>query len=130
MKNIYLCIPIFLTLFSCKEENRDYYDSNSDVEILNDNEYAVDSSAALPDLENYMIDEELVNPEQYVEEVTPYEITYEDAIVSNSIYEIKTFIDKNPNHEELDELERRIIDLEVDKIYRDKNTGKMPVSEK
>lgn len=110
-----------IVLLSCKENSENYYYDESVVDI--------DSSIQIEDSSPYIdtVSSQSIN-DNYVE--IPNELTYEDAIVTNSIFDLKQFIDKNPNHENIDLLNKRLIDLEVDNIYNDKNTGEMPTSEK
>ncbi len=117
----YLVVITLITFLSCKENSENYeFDESAVVVDSSFQEEAVPldiDSAAVPALE-----------EDYFE--VPKELTYEDAIVTNSIFDLKEYIEKNPNHENIDLLNKRLIDLEVDRIYNDKKTGEMPASEK
>lgn len=117
----YLFFITLITFLSCKENSENYeFDESAVVVDSSFQEEAAPldiDSAAVPTLE-----------EDYIE--VPKELTYEDAIVTNSIFDLKEYIDKNPNHENIDLLNKRLIDLEVDRIYNDKKTGEMPASEK
>jgi hypothetical protein len=117
----YLVVITLITFLSCKENSENYELDESAVVVDSsfqeeDSSMYIDS-AAVPSLED-----------EYIEVIK--ELTYEEAIVTNSIFDLKGYIDKNPNHENIDLLNKRLIDLEVEKIYNDKNTGKMPTSEK
>lgn len=117
----YLFFITLITFLSCKENSENYeFDESAVVMDSSFQEEAAPldiDSAAVPALE-----------EDYIEE--PKELTYEDVIVTNSILDLKEYIDKNPNHENIDLLNKRLIDLEVDRIYNDIKTGEMPASEK
>lgn len=120
MKKYILLINLIVFL-SCKENSENYEFDESAVVIDSsfqeeDNSTYIDS-AAVPAFED-----------DYIE--TQRELTYEDAIVTNSIFDLKEYIDKNPNHENIDLLNKRLIDLEVERIYKDRNTGEMPSSER
>jgi hypothetical protein len=117
----YLVVITLITFLSCKENSENYEFDESAVVVDSsfqeeDNPIYIDS-AAVPAFED-----------DYIE--TPKELTYEEAIVTNSIFDLKEYINKNPSHENIDLLNKRLIDLEVEKIYNDKNTGEMPTSEK
>lgn len=117
----YLVVITLITFLSCKENLENYEFDESAVVVDSsfqeeDNSIYIDS-AAVPAFED-----------DYIE--TPKELTYEEAIVTNSIFDLKEYINMNPSHENIDLLNKRLIDLEVEKIYNDKNTGEMPTSEK
>lgn len=117
----YLVVITLITFLSCKENLENYEFDESAVVVDSsfqeeDNSIYIDSTA-VPAFED-----------DYIE--TPKELSYEEAIVTNSIFDLKEYINKNPSHENIDLLNKRLIDLEVEKIYNDKNTGKMPSSEK
>lgn len=117
----YLVVITLITFLSCKENLENYEFDESAVVVDSsfqeeDNSIYIDS-AAVPAFED-----------DYIE--TPKELTYEEAIVTNSIFDLKEYMNKNPSHENIDLLNKRLIDLEVEKIYNDKNTGEMPTSEK
>lgn len=114
MKNLLFLIT--LCLISCKQNNYEYDDSATDTSAVSVNEFVIDSTA-LPTTE-------------IVEELPVRELTYEEAMETLSIYELKDFIKKNPNHENIDNLKSKLIDLEVNKIMNDEKTGKMPISDK
>jgi hypothetical protein len=132
MKKLLFLLLLIISMYSCKESAyEDHYVSD---EVIEYPEFVVDSAAAVVDYEDTQVidrtppDQEPVFNE--IEEPIQIELTYDDVAQSNSIKKIKEFIVKNPDHESIDELNRRIIDLEVDKIYYDKKTGKMPASER
>jgi len=117
MKKI-IYISLLIVLFSCKNnDNTSNYDDDitSAVDTISTYLATVDSSAT-------SIDE--INTESTLK------LTYEDAILTTSIYELQDFINENPNHKNIDLLNERLIDLEVDRIYNDENTGEMPSAEK
>lgn len=117
----YLFFITLITFLSCKENSENYeFDESAvvvDSSFQEEDGSAYIDSAAVPAFED-----------DYIE--TPKELTYEEAIVTNSIFDLKEYINKNPSHENIDLLNKRLIDLEVEKIYNDKNTGEMPTSEK
>ncbi len=51
---------------------------------------------------------------------------YAHAINQNSIYTFKQFVEDYPNHPQVKSINRKIIQLEVDEILADNNTGHMP----
>lgn len=117
----YLFIVTLTVFLSCKENSENYKFDESAIVVDSsfqeeDGSMYIDS-AAVPAFED-----------EYIE--TQKELTYEDAIVTNSIFDLKEYIDKNPNHENIDLLNKRLIDLEVERIYNDRNTGEMPTSER
>lgn len=111
-----LLFLIALCIMSCKQNNYEYDDSPTDTSAVSVNEFVIDSTA-LPTTE-------------IVEELPVRELTYEEAMATLSIYELKDFIKKNPNHENIDNLKSKLIDLEVNLIMNDEKTGKMPISDK
>ena len=117
----YLFFITLMTFLSCKENSENYELDESAVVVDSsfqeeDSSMYIDS-AAVPALED-----------EYIELIK--ELTYEEAIVTNSIFDLKGYIDKNPSHENIDLLNKRLIDLEVEEIYNDENTGEMPTSER
>ena len=115
MKNkIFLLLIIFC--FSCKQ-NYNTYDEN--------NYPAIDSV----EVEVQVSEADLVFDSPIIQEdIQEIEITFEEAIITTSLYDLKKFIKNNPNHKEFNLLNKRLIDLEVDAIYYDKSTGEMPKS--
>ena len=63
------------------------------------------------------------------ENILEIELTFENALSTSSITDLKKFIENNPNRSNADVLRKRLIDLEVDAIYYDENTGEMPKSD-
>lgn len=55
---------------------------------------------------------------------------YKEAVESNSSYKWNSFLEKYPNHPNRKEIEKWIIELEVDEILADKDTGTMPTFER
>lgn len=51
---------------------------------------------------------------------------YENALVTTSSYTLEGFISKYPNHKSVKSFRKKIIELEVDEIFGDKNTGQLP----
>lgn len=51
---------------------------------------------------------------------------YENALVTTSSYTLEEFISKYPNHKSVKSFRKKIIELEVDEIFGDKNTGQLP----
>jgi outer membrane protein assembly factor BamD (BamD/ComL family) len=51
---------------------------------------------------------------------------YENALVTTSSYTVEEFISKYPNHKSVKSFRKKIIELEVDEIFGDKNTGQLP----
>ncbi len=90
--------------------------------------------------ENVVINSPIVeeNTSAQIEESKPVlveipveiELTYEEVILSQNIQDIKNFINKNPSHPDIDNLKKHLIDVEVDKIMRDENTGQLPQSDR
>lgn len=132
MKKLLFSLLFIISIYSCKEST--YDDNYVSDEVIEYPEIIVDSAAAVVEYEDIQaIDSAPFVQEPVYEEIEEpirIELTYEDVAQSNSIKKIKEFISKNPEHESIDELNRRIIDLEVDKIYNDKKTGKMPSSDR
>lgn len=121
MKKLLLFVTI--CLISCKQEKHENDESVVDSSIV-----AVDSSAKL--IEDYVIDSSVNKITEIVDDNDIRELTYEQAMESTSIYDLKTFIKKNPNNINIEKLKERLIDLEVDAILNDERTGKMPTSDK
>jgi len=129
MKKILFSLIFIYSLISCKVNNKDsdfveevveYSDADViDAAVAIEDEYYATDSTAFPLENNYEEVETVSKP-----------LTYDDVKNSFSIYDIKQFIKENPNHEKIAELEKRIIDLEVENIFNDANTGQMPSSEK
>jgi len=113
MKKIILLLVI--CCYSCKE---DKYESDETI--------AIDSSVVVTD--EYVVDSVATNSEIIEEPVR--DLTFDEALVTTSINDLENFIKKNPNHRNIERLNARLIDLEVDQIFQDKNTGKMPTSDK
>ena len=120
-----IIILITLSLLSCKENDYNYDESVIDSTVVEVEEAYVDSSAVAAE-ETYT-DSSAV---EVIEELPVREMTYEEVIETTSIYDLKDFIKKNPNHNNIKKLKERLIDLEVDEILNDRNTGKMPTSDK
>lgn len=51
---------------------------------------------------------------------------YENALVTTSSNTLSEFISKYPNHKSIKSFRKKIIELEVDEIFGDKNTGQLP----
>lgn len=115
MKLIILLLVI--CCYSCKE-NEYEYEYNETI--------AIDSSVVVPD--EYFVDTVTTNSEIIEEPIR--DLTFDEALVTTSIDDLENFIKKNSNIENIGQLKARLIDLEVDKIFNDKNTGKMPTSDK
>lgn len=117
-----LILFIIIIFISCKvDRNENHFDSSET--------FAIDSTVV--SVEEVFVDEsEAFQIESINEDYINEPLTYDEVKNSYSIHEIKQFIRENPNHEKIDDLERRIIDLEVENIFNDKNTGQMPSSEK
>lgn len=113
MKKIILLLII--CCYSCKENKIEYDDSS-----------AVDSAFVAVD--EYVVDSVATNSEIIEEPIR--DLTFEEALVTTSIDDLENFIEKNPDHKNFEKLKARLIDLEVDQIFQDKNTGKMPTSDK
>ncbi|MDO8316669.1 MAG: hypothetical protein Q7T12_04020 [Flavobacterium sp.] len=113
MKIIILLLVI--CCYSCKENKYEY-----------DNEIAVDSAATAVD--QFVADSVAMSSEIIEEPIK--ELTFEEVMQTTSIHDLENFIEKNPDHENIEKLKARVIDLEVDQIFSDKNTGKMPNSDK
>ncbi|MEQ3662463.1 MAG: DUF6759 domain-containing protein [Flavobacterium sp.] len=132
MKKLLISLLFIISIYSCKEST--YDDNYVSDEVIEYPEIIVDSAAAVVEYEDIQAIDSVpfVQEPVYeeIEEPVQIELTFEDVARSNSIKKIKEFISKNPEHENIDELNRRIIDLEVDKIYNDKKTGKMPSSDR
>lgn len=113
MKKIILLI--LLSFYSCKHNDETNINISVDTTSVNSNQYVNDNTISLA---NDSI------------ELPVKEFTFEDAVSTTSANELRDFISKNLNHKEIDLLNKRLIDLEVNEIFDDQNTGKMPVSEK
>jgi hypothetical protein len=100
---------------SCKENKYEY-----------DNTIAADSAAVSVD--QFVADSVPISSEIIEEPIK--ELTFEEVMQTTSIYELENFIEINPNHTNIEELKARLIDLEVDQIFSDEKTGKMPNSDK
>ena len=111
MKKYFFFITLS-TFLSCKENTDNYQYDDSDI--------AVDTSFQVEDNSTF-IDSTTV-PTFEDDNNTSRVLTYEEAIETNSIFDLKEFINNNPNHENIDLLNKRLIDLEVEEIYNDKNT--------
>lgn len=117
-KNLLITILVIVVSlsFSCKE-NR--YDTNDNYNSVDEVTFEVPTA-----------DIEIIDTMSFEKENIPErELTFEDALSTSSITDLKKFIEKNPNHSNADVLRKRLIDLEVDAIYYDENTGKMPKSD-
>lgn len=117
-----LILFIIMIFISCKvDRNENNFDSSET--------FAIDSTVV--SVEEVFVDErEAVQIESINEDYINEPLTYDEVKNSYSIHEIKQFIRENPNHENIDDLEKRIINLEVDNIFKDENTGQMPTSER
>lgn len=51
---------------------------------------------------------------------------YENALTTTSSYTLEEFISKYPNHKSAKTFRKKIIDLEVNEIFGDRNTGQLP----
>lgn len=51
---------------------------------------------------------------------------YKNALTTSSSYVLKDFISKYPNHQSVNNFRKKLIELEVDEIYSDNNTGRLP----
>ena len=51
---------------------------------------------------------------------------YENALTTTSPYTLEEFISKYPNHKSVKSFRKKLIDLEVNQIYGDRNTGQLP----
>lgn len=110
-----IIILLIICCYSCKENKIEYDDSSSvDSTVVVVDENVVDSAATFSEI----IEEPI------------RDLTFEEALVTTSIDDLVNFIEKNPDHKEFEKLKARLIDLEVDQIFQDKNTGKMPTSDK
>ena len=113
MKIIILLLVI--CCYSCKENKYEY-----------DNEIAVDSAATAVD--QFVADSVAMSSEIIEEPIK--ELTFEEVMQTTSINELENFIELNPYHQNIEELKARLIDLEVDQIFSDEKTGRMPISDK
>jgi hypothetical protein len=113
MKVIILLLVV--CCYSCKENKYEY-----------DETIAIDSSVVVPD--EYVVDSVATNSEIIEEPIR--ELTFDEALVTTSIDDLENFIEKNPNHKNIEQLKARLIDLEVDQIFNDKKTGQMPNSDR
>jgi hypothetical protein len=107
---------VLLCCLSCKEDNNH-----------NENDFIVDTTAMA--IEEYVADSVSEITTEVINEIQK-ELTFDEALVTTSISDLKNFIANNPFHSDIEKLNARLIDLEVDEIYYNKNTGKMPVSDK
>lgn len=107
---------LVLCFYSCKQNNNENNSYVSDSSAVVKNEYVIDSTAAIP-----------LEP---IEEIPTRELTYEEVLETSSQILLEDFILKNPDHENIEKLKSRLIDLEVNAILNDERTGKMPVSDK
>lgn len=110
-----IIILLIICCYSCKENKIEYDDSS-----------AVDSTFVAVD--EYVVDSVATNSEIIEDPIR--DLTFEEALVTTSIDDLENFIEKNPDHKDFEKLKARLIDLEVDQIFQDKNTGKMPTSDK
>lgn len=55
---------------------------------------------------------------------------YENALTTTSSYTLEEFISKYPNHKSVKSFRKKLIDLEVNEIYGDRNTGQLPSFDK
>jgi hypothetical protein len=114
-KNLIPILIIFLVSvsFSCKENQYDANESSTTVEEVT--------------FEVPIADSEIIDTMSFEKEKMPErDLTFEEALVTSSISDLKKFIENNPNHSKSDLLDKRLIDLEVDAIYYDKGTSEMP----
>jgi hypothetical protein len=118
MKKLLLLITV--CLISCKQDKYELDESVVDSSVV-----AIDSSVVSN--EEFVVDSSAT---EYIQELPVRELTYQEAIESTSIYDLKDFIKKNPNNINIEKLKERLIDLEVDAILIDERTGKMPTSDK
>jgi hypothetical protein len=103
---------LFLCIFlSCNEEREN---------INNSEQSYVDEVTSAP-----IVEETAPVPVEVAKE-----LTYDEVIQSKNIQEIKDFINNNSSHPEIDNLKKHLIDVEVDEIINDENTGKIPSSQK
>lgn len=110
-----IIILLIICCYSCKETKTEY-----------DNSSSVDSTVVAVD-EN-IVDSAATNSE--IIEAPIRDLTFEEAMETTSIYDLENFIEKNTDHKDFEKLKARLIDLEVDQIFQNKNTGKMPTSDK
>jgi hypothetical protein len=110
-----IIILLIICCYSCKENKIEYDDSTSvDSAVVAVDENVVDSAATNSEI----IDEAI------------RDLTFEEAMETTSISDLENFIEKNPEHKNIEKLKARLIDLEVNQIFQDENTGKMPTSDK
>ncbi len=108
---------LIISCYSCKE-----------IKMETDDISSVDSAAVAVDSATVVVDSGATNSEVIDEPIR--ELTYEEALATYSMNDLEKFIKENPNHADINKLKARLIDLEVDQIFQDKNTGKMPTSDK
>lgn len=108
---------LVLCIISCKQDNYNYDETEPEIDSITTtvNEFSLDSSA---------------KSREIIEELPIKELTYKEVLETSSIYELQNFIKNNPNHENIDVLNAKLIDLEVSQIISDNKTGKMPTSDK
>lgn len=77
------------------------------------------------------LDEEFIdqNPPSISEE-RKMQIAYDNAMERNSAFALKSLLDEYPNHPKKKSIEDRIIELEVDDIFRDNTTGQLPAADR
>lgn len=112
-----------------KEKNRNLemaYIENSNDQIRESERDYQNALNAVKQLDNEFVD---VNPPTISDE-RRMEIAYNQAIDSNSSKALKNFIDTYPDHSEKSFIENKIIELEVEEIFKDANTGEMPSADR
>lgn len=114
-----IIILLIIALYSCKKSETfdDTYAIDSTVTVIDTNAISIDTISTMTSIDS-------------IEEISTRELTYEDAMVTSSKTELQDFIVKNPNHEFINKLKARLIDLEVDVFLSDEKTGVMPASDK
>ena len=125
MKTLFYALS-FLFLTSCFKKE---YEENPETAADSTAVTVVDSAATLiPDSAVIVIDSTAtIIPENSADaNLSDYEI----AEKYNTSKSWKNFLDKNPDYKDAEKIRKEIIRLEVAEIMNDKNTGKMPESEK
>lgn len=125
MKNIFVAILLSTLSVSC-------FKKEIDLKSLEENrKNTVDSSSAIIPTNEETADLANVSDSLIVDnEISSQKISYSEAEQLNTSEGWKRFLKENPDYQNKEEINEKLIRAEVNEITNDKNTGEMPASEK
>lgn len=125
MKNIFIVLLVSTLSLSC-------FKKEIDLKSLEESrKEKVDSSSVITQANEETADLSSVNDSLIVDNrIDPQQISYSEAEQLNTSEGWRRFLKENPDFENKEEVNEKIIRAEVNEITNDKNTGEMPASEK